>query len=229
MTGNQIPNNKRFEDLRGLRFSRLVVMDFVRIYKKHPEWICECDCGNKVKVRSQSLKRGKVRSCKCFQMERRSEAHRTHGETKGRSPTPEYRVWLAMKARCTNPKDKNFARYGGRGIAICDRWLDGEDGKGGYECFLADMGRRQSLEYQIDRIDNEQGYSPENCRWATPTQQQRNRRDTIRVVLAGETLALADACDKVGVRYMMVRDRVYRGWTFERAITEPVHNNHGRG
>lgn len=95
-----------------------------------------------------------------------------HGDSHKENAVPEYRVWAQMKDRCHNEKCKSYFRYGGRGITVCDRWRDS------YAAFLADMGRRPSPKHSIDRIDNERGYEPENCRWATSTEQMRNRRGT---------------------------------------------------
>lgn len=127
-------------------------------------------------------------------------------------------AWSDRRARIQSL----FQDYGGRGISICDRWLNGEYGRTGFECFLADVGPRPSRGHSIDRIDNDGNYEPGNCRWATPTQQARNRRSNIYVTVGGATMSLPDACERLGLHYPFILSRMARkGWTFERAITQP--------
>lgn len=130
---------------------------------------------------------------------------------------PEYTAWTNMKTRCTNPKSSHYADYGGRGIAICDRWLNS------FGAFLDDMGQRPSSRHSVDRIDLNRGYCPENCRWAIVEQQVRNRRMTRFYTHDGKTMCLQDWADETGMRYMTLVSRVNRGWPFERAIdTTPL-------
>jgi hypothetical protein len=130
-------------------------------------WLCQCECGNTVVVNGNALRRGNTRSCGCLQKDEASLRRRTHG-MKG---TPTYRSWVAMKNRCTNPRQDNYGRYGARGIAVCDRWL----GEGGFDAFLYDMGERPEGT-TLDRIDPDGNYEPANCRWATAEEQERNKR-----------------------------------------------------
>lgn len=107
--------------------------------------------------------------------------------------TPEYKTWEGIKKRCYNRNGKFYARYGGRGIKVCERWLHS------FENFAADMGAKPSPEHQIDRINNDGDYAPENCRWATRTEQARNKANSVFVTIAGETMSLAAWYEKLGV------------------------------
>lgn len=146
-------------------------------------WDCLCICGSFTTVYARCLIRGSTRSCGCLAKEQataRLEAlkpdqrlgRRTHGESQGRILTAEFRTWVGMIKRCYQKTSKTYPNYGGRGIRICKRWR----GPGGYEAFLADMGRKPGPKWSIDRVDNNAGYSPGNCRWATAKQQVKNRR-----------------------------------------------------
>lgn len=118
------------------------------------------------------------------------------------SRTAEYRSWQAMKWRCRNPRNRNYA---GRGITVCDRWQDS------FATFLSDMGRKPSPRSTLERIDNDGNYEPNNCRWATYTENARNRRCTIAVVVRGKKMTLTDACELHGVKYFTARKRLRAG------------------
>ncbi len=120
-----------------------------------------------------------------------------------------------MIRRCTRPNSRAYANYGGRGIRVCDRWLT-------FENFIADMVQRP-VGHSLDRIDNDGPYSPENCRWATDIEQHRNRRDNRLETFRGQTKTLAEWAEEFGIRYATLHSRITKqGWSFERALTEPV-------
>ena len=184
-------------DMTGLRFGRLVVLRRGENKGVEPCWICRCDCGSTTAPRGASLRHGYTQSCGCIAREITSERSIRHGLT----GTPEWRSWAAMRGRCLSPSHRNYAGYGGRGITVCDRWRES------FENFFADMGPRPSPAHQIDRIDNNSGYSQENCRWATRAENMSNRRVTVRY--GGLTLKEISAA--TGENYYTLKTRAFRG------------------
>ena len=129
--------------------------------------------------------------------------------------TPEYRSWQHMKSRCFNPNHKNYLDYGGRGIKVCDLWLN-------FENFLADMGLKPTAKYSIDRIDNDGDYCPDNCKWSTQTEQVNNRRSNRLITIDDVTLTIAQWAKKMGFGKKVIGDRLKLGWSEFDAVMTPV-------
>jgi hypothetical protein len=176
-------------------------------------WMCLCECGEIRAVRKEKLLDGTSQSCGCLQRENLT----THGLTTAavRRESREYWVWNTMIQRCTNPRARNYADYGGRGISVCDRWLS-------FSNFFADMGKRPSRLHSLERRDNESGYCPDNCYWATRQEQNQNRRNNRWITAQDETKCLAEWARMLGCGNATILARIKLGWSEERAVTTPV-------
>ncbi len=205
--------------LVGLTFTRLEVISDGPVYispsgQRHSQSWCRCNCnGGLVLLRNSQMLSGKNKSCGCLRSELTASKEFKHGHNKRGQRTATYKAWTCMIYRCTNPNGKNWARYGGRGIKVCDRWLRS------FDAFLADNGECPSG-MEIDRWPNNDGdYEPGNTRWATMKQQARNTSRNRLVTLAGETLCVSEFVERFGLKYTTVMSRLNRGWSAEMAFT----------
>lgn len=198
-------------DMTGRTCGRLIVIALEGIRPGGAVWRCVCSCGARTVVRGRHLRTGDVKSCGCLQKERLSARRRSHGG----SLTPEYSVWLGLRKRCFNKNDRAYKNYGGRGISICERWAK-------FDNFIADMGPRPSLDHSVERIDNNRGYSPDNCRWATRLEQASNTRRNVFIVIDGVKMSLAAASRHLGIKYSKLNRRLAEGWPVEKAIRDRV-------
>lgn len=194
------------KDYRGQRFGRLVALERLAPRLRAggevaQYWLCRCDCGNTKALSSTSLRCGTL-SCGCLRKE----------ITHGKSHSAEYRTWRGMKGRCFNRMDKSYARYGGRGITVCERWSKS------FAAFFEDVGERPGPSHSIDRINNNGNYEPNNVRWSLPSEQAGNRRTSRLVIVDGESLCLTAAARRLGFTPGCIEQRMRRGATIEQAL-----------
>ena len=219
--------------LVGQRFGRWlgVALDATR---SRSSFVVRCDCGEVKTVVGYSLRSGDSTSCGCLSVERFSRMNRTHGGSRrlfGAAVDRIYGVWNGVKRRCYNANDKSYPRYGGCGITVCERW------RTSFVAFRDDMGSRPSAQHSIDRIENDLGYwcgKPEcpecgpagrspNCRWATRSEQGRNKRNNVWLTAYGETRLLVEWARRLETTPTRISKRVFDlGWSVEDAVTKPV-------
>lgn len=190
------------KDLTGLTIGAWTVESyFGRDDKRCDWWMCRCGrCGTVKKVLGKSLRNGQSRSCGCAK----------YGPYHG---VPEYKVWRRIHFRCSEANREHYHHYGERGITVCERWKS-------FDAFYADMGKRPNGA-TIERVNNDLGYSPENCRWATIKEQQNNKRSNIIVVFKGTSMTAAKSAELTGIRASIIRQRVHRGWPASKLFDPP--------
>ena len=205
----------RIKDISGQRFGRLVVVGIGGMTKYGKIlWECKCDCGNTTYATKEHLGRC-TNSCGCIKSEKARERVKTHGEAHTRL----HDLWCSMRQRCTERgAEKNV--YYDRGISVCEEWQQ-------YEVFRDwalsngyDPNAKRGVT-TIDRIDNEKGYSPDNCRFVTQKENSRNKRNTIYVTIDGKTMPMVEAAELYGKDPQLARARICRGWEPERALMTP--------
>lgn len=201
-------------DLTGRRFGKLVVVRFVPgDGTKRATWQCLCDCGQKAYPTAHNLRTGHSSSCGCYG----KNVNTRHKLSKH----PIYLVWRNMRARCNNPKNKRFDRYGGRGVRVCERWEV-------FDNFLVDVGMPPPG-CTLERNDNNGHYEPSNCRWASRLEQSRNREANNYYEFNGERLCESEWALRLGISANALRERLER-WPLERALTEkPSHKHQAAG
>lgn len=198
-------NQNKVKDLTGQRFGQLTVIgiDSAR-QAKQTYWLCECDCGTIKSVRADGLKSGSVKSCGCLKR-KQDRINLTKNHKHKMSGTRIYSIWQGMKGRCLNKNNPRWARYGGRGITVCDEWAT--DFQSFYQ-WAMNNGYSDGL--TLDRIDNNGNYCPENCRWATQQEQARNRRTNIDITIGNSTRTLTEWCEIFNLDYGKMYARYQR-------------------
>lgn len=200
------------KDLVGKRFGFLTAIECVGKTKSGSlKWLCKCDCGNEVIVRSGALGSGNTKSCGCYQKQRAREAQTVHGET----DTHLYWLWKNVKTRCYNRNSEKYYAYGARGIQMCSEW---RDSYGVFRDWAYANGYAEGL--TIDRIDVNGNYEPSNCRWATQKVQQNNRTNNRYITHAGRTRTLTQWSEETGISISTIKGRLNRGWRVEDALGE---------
>lgn len=201
---NNIP-----QDLTGKTFGRWTVIARApsRGATKKARWYCRCSCGTERDVAGVSLRRGFSKSCGCLH-----KFPLTHGAT----GSAEYDAWAGINQRCYTPTNNHYNEYGARGITVCERWRQS------FENFYTDMGPKPTKEHSLDRINNNGPYSPDNCRWATTRQQNRNTRRNVMLTHNGETLCVAEWAERIGINRYRLYSRLKSGWSVERTLSEPL-------
>ena len=195
-------------NLVGKRFNRLTVIK----YMGKSKWLCKCDCGNETIVDSHNLRTNHTKSCGCYNKEKFKQRFTTHGL----STTRIYKIYLGIKKRCYNKNYREFHLYGGRGIKVCQEWLDDFmsfyiwSGANGYKDDLT-----------IDRIDVNGNYESTNCRWITQAEQNLNTRKNHYITYNGITMSMKQWAEKCNLSYSTLQHRIYRNWNVEKALLTP--------
>ena len=198
------------QDLSGKRFGNLTVVKLAHCHGGQAHWLCSCDCGKDAVVRGSHLRNGHTSSCGC------KKGHIAHHESKTRL----YSIWRNMLDRCFNTNNPQYKRYGARGILVCEEWFEYVP----FRDWAMANGYDKSL--SIDRIDNDGGYSPENCRWATAVQQANNTRKTRFITYNGETHSVSEWARILNIKQSTLNMRINKyGWSVEDALRKEVRKN----
>lgn len=209
-------------DRTGDVYGRVVILHFVSRGKNGALWLGKCLCGNEKVFNIASLRSGAVRSCGCLSLERKHSGSNqmVHGDSRVGMVARLHSIWRGMLKRCNAPRSSTYSGYGGRGIRVCDEWLD-------YVVFkkwALESGYMDDL--SIDRIDNDGNYCPSNCRWVDMKLQARNRRTTRWIYFQGEKKSLAEWCEKTGLGPGTITKRLKRGWPIEKTLTVEPYKLH---
>jgi hypothetical protein len=208
------------KNITGKKYNGLTAIKFAKKCEKwnHAFWLFKCECGTKKILQKSKVICGHIISCGCGAKNKKKTGNPTHNLSK----TYMYILWKGMRQRCNNPNNPKYPNYGGRGIKVCDRWNN-------FENYLLDMGNRPSPDYSIDRIDNNGNYEPNNCRWATKSEQARNQRSNIKITLGNKTLCISEWAKINNLPESTIRARIIRGWNLIDSITKPLNTRLKRG
>ncbi len=210
------PNTK---DISGQKFGRLTVLGY---FRSHPKtgvfFMCACNCGTFKQLPGVRIRKGDVTSCGCFQKENAAAVQTKHGDSSNGRISPEYKAWSGMVLRCKKRSGKTYKNYGKRGIRVCERWRD-------FRNFLSDMGRKPTLLHSIERKDVNGNYEPDNCKWATQSEQARNKRNNVKFDFFGERLTIVDLAKRCSIPYPTLYQRLrVSNWDLAKAMSKPPHH-----
>jgi hypothetical protein len=203
----------RLIDLTGQQFGRLVVIDRAENTKDgKTRWVCECDCGNRIITRGYLLGSGQTKSCGCLQKEIVSECNTKHGDSFKKL----YYTWNNIRERTCRQTNPHYKDYGERGIGLCEEWKNYDN----FKKWALSNGYKRGL--TIDRIENDKGYFPDNCRWVSMKIQQNNKRNNRIITYNGQTKTLSEWAEHIGISYTALKQRINKlGWSIEKALTTP--------
>jgi hypothetical protein len=190
-------------DMTGTTLNGVLVLAQAESRQNRASWLCRCACGANFNAVGTALRLGKTKSCSHCSKLTVKKAVTKHGLV----GTREYNSYNAMKARCLNPLDKRYSRYGGRGISICSRWLDS------FPNFIEDMGMQPSRNHSIERVDRDKGYEPENCVWASMVEQANNRSNNNLIEIDGRTQTITQWSRETGVNRTVILRRMKKGFS----------------
>lgn len=210
-------------DITGQRFGRLTVIERVKnTSRKDSLWLCKCECGNIKEVTYSNLNSGHTKSCGCFRIETTSKRNTKTKIKHHLCSDPIYEKWTFMKSRCYYTNNDSYTDYGGRGIVVCDEWIDTENGFINFYNWSINNGWAKDL--TLDRIDNNGKYCPENCRWATLKEQANNKRNTVYLEYNDIKLSLSEWAEKLDVPRYILKERRSLGWSDDKIITTPIQH-----
>ena len=204
----------KIKDMAGSRYGKLTVKGLDGVRNGLAWWLCECECGNTAIVRGTSLRSGQTKSCGCIFKQMNATRWYRHGE----SHTRLHNLWCGMLQRCYDTNGKEYHRYGGRGIGVCEEWLVYEN----FRDWAKSTGYDESASFgecTLDRVDNDGNYEPSNCRWISLSEQFINRGNQYTVTYRGETLTVSQWSKKVGIEYRTLLYRIKKGWDLDKAFT----------
>lgn len=216
-----------YKDIKGNRYGRLLVLESIpeRNKNRNVLWRCRCDCGNIIVVPTAYLINGNTKSCGCLQIDNTIKASLKHGFVVGGNIEKLYHIWIGMKQRCSNPKCKEYKNYGGRGITVCDEWANDYATFRQWAYSNGYDETKTKKECSIDRIDNNKGYNPNNCRWADSHTQANNTSKNVYLTWNNTTHTISEWSSIVGINHQTIRCRLKRGWSVEDALSKPVLSN----
>lgn len=182
-------------------------------------WEFECGCGKRFVARLAAVKNGHTKSCGCLLSENLIRRNTVHGYANRGKQSHIYKVWKSMRKRCNNPRSKDFRLYGGKGVKVCARWQD-------FKLFHDDMASSYRPGLEIERLDSNGDYCPENCKWATEREQSLNTNRARLITFRGETLNVSLWAERFGMDYDLLWQRLNAGWPMEKAISLPSLRAH---